>query len=485
MDRQFPGIRRVLAFFGEAGIRTELSEQGCFWINGGQAPPLASLVRHTSTGIAWDDIIDQIAMTYARRELINAVWDNARFGNSVRVFLRPEDNEFAIMSGDAKLAAIRATGAHFPQHDVIKANFLTAGPHWQQAVRAVREAESRLPAESEREQAAKFDALAAAAAARRRAAEESAKAAEWERDQKAKADALAAAARRRAAEESAKAAEWERDQKAKADALAAAAAARRRAAEESAKAADKADEKAPERRWTNARRLISGLPDSLPAQLVDACLAASQRIRLERQLAYERPVILQYPLGELTLWPVAGSGTRLVVPFQFKEGPRTIKADLILGSRDPLAVLIDESVGQGDAIKAWVCALLGFADATCIDLVAASSALRHHAPRSPQSSGSSTLPRLPSMPGLPPKRRWPSHLQPVGHWVRYSGSLVAAHRRVLHDGRTASQDAIQRAHQVGIILRAGETWVRAHTRGIPDDVEMRFRWSPPAEFSRP
>jgi hypothetical protein len=64
----------------------------------------------------------------------------------------------------------------------------------------------------------------------------------------------------------------------------------------------------------------------------------------------------------------------------------------------------------------------------------------------------------------------------------YSGSFVAGHRRRLNEGRTASAEACDRARQVGIILHPHETWVRPHTRGIPDGIQMRFLWHAPTEL---
>jgi hypothetical protein len=63
-----------------------------------------------------------------------------------------------------------------------------------------------------------------------------------------------------------------------------------------------------QRKHAAARRRIDLLPDDLPPKLIEACLDASRRIRLDRQVAYERPVVLEYDLGELTLLPIAGTG---------------------------------------------------------------------------------------------------------------------------------------------------------------------------------
>src|SRR5690349_11854759 len=52
-----------------------------------------------------------------------------------------------------------------------------------------------------------------------------------------------------------------------------------------------------EQRRTAARRHLNQLPDDPAPELIDACLEASRRIRLERQVAYERPVILKCDIG--------------------------------------------------------------------------------------------------------------------------------------------------------------------------------------------
>jgi len=65
-----------------------------------------------------------------------------------------------------------------------------------------------------------------------------------------------------------------------------------------------------ERRRTDARRCIYELPHDLAPELAGVCLDASRRIRLERQVAYARPVVLERDVGELTLLPITRSQTR-------------------------------------------------------------------------------------------------------------------------------------------------------------------------------
>jgi hypothetical protein len=251
-------------------------------------------------------------------------------------------------------------------------------------------------------------------------------------------------------------AEWEREQEAK------------RAAKETAAAAAAARRRA-------ERRRIFQFPDNLPTELIDACLDASLRIRLDRQVAYERPVILESDVGELTLLPITRPNTRLLMPFRLRTEADVLHGELVLGHHDPLALLIGPDIPDEDAITAWTCALLGFADATCITLVPVEGRVGRE-PEGQRRPSRGTSHDRPATQIAPRRQKWPKNLEPVGHWVRFSGSFVAGHRRHLNDGQAASDEARDRARQVGITLRSHETWVRPHARGVPDNIEMRFRW---------
>jgi len=414
LEVRLPGINSLLAFFREAGIRAELVHGGCLWINGHQTLPLARILPPPPK-LDWDNIIDAMAVSYTPDKFIVAVTDNACFDEGLRAFLRRAEKDFAIMRDDALLATIHATCAKIPRRDVIRANFLTSGPHWQLVADILHSAEPDLIAE-------------------------------WQQEQDAKAAAAAAAA----------AAETER----------------RRAAAAAAA----------ERSHASARRRVDHLPGDLHPELLAACLHASRRIRLERQVAYDRPVVLQCNLGDLTLLPITGNQSRLMVPFCLTTDTSALTGELLLEDRDPIPLLIREDITDRDAIAAWTCALLGFADATCIDIEPGEPTSRHKPMKSRRRQSSTpSHPDLTSRP-LPRKRKWPQHLEPVGHWMRYSGSFVAGHRRRLNEGQSASADAIDRARQVGITLHQNETWVKAHARGIPDGIEMRFRWHAPTHL---
>lgn len=167
------------------------------------------------------------------------------------------------------------------------------------------------------------------------------------------------------------------------------------------------------------------------------------------------------------------------MPFRLRRGAETLAGKLVLEDRDPLPLLIDAGVCEEDAITSWIFALLGFADATCIELGLVKPTSEHESKRPQLPSAHSKARRPHPARGLPRHRPWPSHLEPVGHWTRYGGAFVAGHRRHLGDDKTASTEARGRALDVGIILETHETWVRPYARGIPLGIEIRFRWHAP------
>ncbi len=59
-------------------------------------------------------------------------------------------------------------------------------------------------------------------------------------------------------------------------------------------------------------------------------------------------------------------------------------------------------------------------------------------------------------------------------------SYVAGHRRRLRPGQRRSDEAARNAEAVGIQLGDGETWVRPHSRGVPEDAILTFSWNAPA-----
>jgi hypothetical protein len=227
-------------------------------------------------------------------------------------------------------------------------------------------------------------------------------------------------------------------------------------------------------------RRVTQFPEPMDDTLRSACLKASQRIREDRQVAYDRPVILESAIGELTIHPADATLGTVRLPFALSTstGSGRVAGELALQDADPLPLLIGAEVKEQDVILAWACALIGWAEATCLQFE----------PATTRASTGTSQPREARPPGRRPasvprhQAAWPPGLTPVGAWQEHSGSFVAGHKRRLTHGQMASDDARQHARRVGIVLQPHETWVRPHTRGIPEDVQIRFRWTAPAEL---
>ncbi|HET6192228.1 MAG TPA: hypothetical protein VFE59_35120 [Trebonia sp.] len=234
-----------------------------------------------------------------------------------------------------------------------------------------------------------------------------------------------------------------------------------------------------ERRRDLGLRRISKFPSGIDPLLARTCIEASRRIRTERQVAYSWPVVLESGLGELMLLPITSTEVPLL-PFRLTSGLKSLEGylELIVGHSDPLPLFIDRDVSDEDVIKAWAAALVGFADATCIEIDWIMP--RHTRPQ--QGAGSSVPIQRDPISTAPRRRSQPSRLEQAGAQVRHSAAFVGGHRMRLADGKTASDEARERAWRERIILRENETWVRAHYRGIPKDAGMRFRWHPPREL---
>jgi hypothetical protein len=221
-------------------------------------------------------------------------------------------------------------------------------------------------------------------------------------------------------------------------------------------------------------RVLDSFPAYIPRQIVNACLEASHRIRFDRQVAYENPLVLECATGVLTLHPITGTPPHLHIPFQLRTMAMSASGELLLRNKDPLPMLVNHDLNIDDAITAWVHALLGFADATCIEVA---PTVTHGALGALHPRLAATVPRKrTSTRPVPQRHPWPGQLEPIGSWIQHGASFVAGHRRRLSENQVASDDAVERALLVGIALNPHETWVRPHTRGIPKHTEMRFRW---------
>jgi hypothetical protein len=412
-SRQFPGIGHLLDFFQEAHIIAELLPDKRLRLNGISISLQRGVTLPLSGVTDWDSVIDDLAVKYAGRTFAQTLREQPYFPAGLHVVANQEEKGFEVSRAGVKIAVIRATHATIGRREIVKANFLRRGPHWRRLADAISSLERDLSADWRREQAA------------------------LRREQ----------GNKRAAE-------------------------KRRKREATTDASTRPE--ASRGQHLTVRR-VNELPASIDPALADACINASRQIRLERQVAYERPVSLQYADGILMLRPIVSYGSRLQVPFRLDRGRTSIEGDLILADHDPLPLLIGANVTDEDVLTAWAYALIGFADAACVQIELGTP--RRSERRLPGQTSAHRSQR--QIPTAPRRRHWPSHLEPIGEWAPYSGSFVAGHRRHLPEGWAASEEAHERARRVGIVLRVDETWVKPHARGIPEGIEMRFRWRAP------
>jgi hypothetical protein len=223
-----------------------------------------------------------------------------------------------------------------------------------------------------------------------------------------------------------------------------------------------------------SKELVTSPPPGLEAFEVAQALDASRRLRTERQVAYGQDVVLVLSDAELTLHPVAGKPGAIVLPFRASFNNVATEGSILLqGSDDPLGVILESGLLLPVRARTWFLALTGAAAATCFEAdPSPPPASKHRAAtigrRSRRGTGGDR-----DLPLRGPK--WPSELEPIGHWTHHGPCVVVGHRRHLSRG-TASAEAVKRAQSVGISLRPGETWGQPHVRGGAHIDELRFRW---------
>jgi hypothetical protein len=227
-----------------------------------------------------DSVIDEIVFKYASSRLERSVKKNARFaGEGFRAFSRRSDRAFEVKRDGVRVAMIHATSAYVPGREPIRANLLTAGPHWQRLADEVLGAEAELVAAWEAERQGRIPSQSAATAV-----------------------------------------------------------------DEAATEMQRFDD--------DPRRELQVSVGELPGQLTDAFLEASWKIRHQRQLAYERPIVLEYDYGELELFPIIRRGGVLSLTFRFDDGVDVVLGELLLLDRDPLPIVVPREIGNERALVA-------------------------------------------------------------------------------------------------------------------------------------
>ena len=226
--------------------------------------------------------------------------------------------------------------------------------------------------------------------------------------------------------------------------------------------------------------VVKSVPECIPLTLADACVEASRRIRLDRQVAYARPVVMEMPTGALRLFPVAGSEAGPIAPFELElDGAAWLGVILLTSDLDPLEMRFQSGEPSDPTIGyVWSAALLGLAAVTSYD---PSEIKANREQREPAAGLDSRRQSMASTQRASGRLNNPDLVEIRSHG-QHGAHFVAGHRRRLADGRTPSADARAKARRLGIELRRGETWVTAHERGVAEGQELRYRWRVPREL---
>ena len=231
------------------------------------------------------------------------------------------------------------------------------------------------------------------------------------------------------------------------------------------------------------RRVLTELPARASETQRVAAIAASVRIRHERTLDFGQTVVLRLPDRSVRFSPISEHAHAVEVGFIYERRGETLSGALrLLSSHDPLALALTEEVSDEQLVTAaWVTALLGYAELTCVPQAERTGDVEPAAgDRRPQRSRTQGA-RSVAVHALEPARRragprLSASLHPSGDTQTMLASFVVGHRRLLSAGRQPSEDARRRAQAIGVTLAERETWVRPHARGMPANSELVFAW---------
>jgi hypothetical protein len=171
-------------------------------------------------------------------------------------------------------------------------------------------------------------------------------------------------------------------------------------------------------------RVLGAVPLGTPRQLERAVLDASRRLRLERQMVYATPAVLEADFGRIRFEPIESEAGHLLVPFRLRRDSDEVEGGLSLsGERDPLRIEIYRDAIEDDPFV-WSTAIRGYADLTTWNLIDAARQVapagRHRGSTEPRADGARAASRAPAIAGRRPRRpsrgrqaSWPAHLRPL------------------------------------------------------------------------
>ena len=223
-------------------------------------------------------------------------------------------------------------------------------------------------------------------------------------------------------------------------------------------------------------------PERVEPQWRETAEAASRRLRLDRTFVFAHELRVDVHGFSLTFSPLTSLPGPLELPFTFEYGRNRFAGALRIAAFDlPLPCVWAQVTDLETFALAWSLALASYAELTC-------------APRRPAAPPQSKQRAASQATGARPRDRGarsaarsqgggavtlPAGFRPRGSTARYLASYVAGHRRQLQPGHSHSPEAARNAAAVGITLRASETWVQPHVRGVPADAVLHLSWSGP------
>jgi hypothetical protein len=224
-------------------------------------------------------------------------------------------------------------------------------------------------------------------------------------------------------------------------------------------------------------------PAGAGPDLVEAVMAASESIRLDRNVAFSHPVELTAPRISLRFMPIEGSHVAPRVPFEARLTGNFSSGLIRLGSSDPLVIAFKSPPDPDDLVTVWAAALLGFADLTvwpeheiASPQTPRRSVLSAAHPRPTQGSTERAIPRV--------RTRYVGDHRSRVDVATIRAHLVVGHKRWLPYGQEASSEKIAEAAALGMTLAPGQTWVRAHLRaGHTAHRAISVRWDPPSSLN--
>lgn len=247
----------------------------------------------------------------------------------------------------------------------------------------------------------------------------------------------------------------------------------------SSSAASAKTRSSPKRSTAPPLRILSEFPGTLTGAMRQEALDASHRLAVERSLVFSHPVLIQTPAFAVQFAPLLGSPD-LEQRFLLRHSEGwTFSGGLLLApQRIPTPLAFRQAfTDERNVAVVWHAALTAYAELTCLapEAVTSEPTERRRDVRGTSSGrGKRTDRRLTRRVG---SVTFSAALVPSAETSAFLASYVAGHRRLLPAGQNASSDAERRAAAVGLFLRAGETWVQPHARGVPDDAVLRFTWT--------